>query len=206
MIEARTRRVESPLEKPGLQPPQAMILHAIKNPFAVGAVAAASPQLVSDMVAEVDARRDLVVELGAGTGVITRALLESRRYRRGLVSIEIDPRLAEIARNGRAEGAEVIVADALDLDYLFHAGRVDSIVCSLPLTLFSGARLDRLFEAARAVMSDDAAFVFYLYRMGLWTRRYQKVMARARRHFPTVIERPTVWRNLPPARVIVCRQ
>jgi len=205
MIEAQSRSVDVPVENYPLPRSQAMVLHAFRRPLTVGAVAAASSQLVSRVVAEIDSLADLVVELGTGTGIITRALLEQRQYRPGVVSIEIDPQLAELARVGCAAGAEVMVGDALQLESLIEAGRADSIVCSLPLTLFSVKHLDQLFSGALESLKPGGVFVFYLYRTGFWGRRYRRVMTHARRHFASVDEGRTVWRNLPPARVIVCR-
>jgi len=205
MIDAQARKVDVPEEKYLLQRPQAMFLHAFRHPLTVGAVAAASPQLVSQVIAEIDSHADLVVELGTGTGTITRALLEQRQYRPGVISIEIDPQLAELARLGCADGAEVMVGDALQLESLIEAGRADSIVCSLPLTLFSATHLDQLFSGALGSLKPGGVFVFYLYRTGLWGRRYRRVVKHARKHFASVDQGQTVWRNLPPARVIVCR-
>jgi 23S rRNA (adenine-N6)-dimethyltransferase len=58
--------------------------------------------------------RDLVVEIGAGTGVLTEAL--ARRAGR-VVAVEVDPRLAGRTRSRLASYGNVVVvtADALDL-------------------------------------------------------------------------------------------
>jgi phosphatidylethanolamine/phosphatidyl-N-methylethanolamine N-methyltransferase len=184
---------------------RAMILHALRKPLSVGAVAAASPQLVRNVVSHVEPCSDVVVELGAGTGVITQALSQHRCNRRGLVAIEIDPHLADIARARLLDVVDVIVGDALELESYFCQGQVDSIVCSLPLTLLSSEDLETLLMGARAVLKGEGQFILYLYRTGFWRHRYQKVMQRMRYHFPRVHESRTVWRNLPPARVIICR-
>lgn len=205
MMNSRPGSVDSRADKNRSGQAQAMILHALRNPFSVGAVAAASTRLVSGVVSQVDSQSELVVELGAGTGVITRALLESRDHRNGVVSIEIDRQLAEVARASLPDSAEVIVGDAINLDSFFAADQVDCIICSLPLTLLSRQDLDSLLAAARIVLKDDGLFVFYLYRLGPLTPRYHSVMRRVRHFFPALTENRTIWRNLPPARVIVCR-
>ncbi|MCP4334930.1 MAG: methyltransferase domain-containing protein [Gammaproteobacteria bacterium] len=205
MSEARTENIASSLDKFQLQQPRALVLHAIRNPFSVGAVAAASPHLVSNVVSQVEDHHDVVVELGAGTGVITEALDNERQQRRGVVAIEIDPRMAEIAREKLSDDVEVIVGDAFELAMHFGEQAVDCVVCSLPLTLLSSRDLDALLTAARKVMKPDAVFVFYLYRIGLLTYRYQRVIKQVGRHFSSVTENRTIWRNFPPARVISCR-
>ena len=182
-----------------------MILHALRNPFAVGAVSAASSRLVTDVVSHVDSLHDVVVELGAGTGVITHALFENKSNRRSVVSIEIDRRLAKIARTKLPDDVEVIVGDAINLASFFVEDEADCIICSLPLTLLSDKDLSNLLADARKVLKDDGKFVFYLYRVGLWAHRYRKVMKRVGDYFSTVNENKTIWCNLPPARVIVCR-
>jgi phospholipid N-methyltransferase len=204
MTNARSTNVDSPVYKFGPCRPHGMFLHALRNPCSVGAVAAASPQLVNAVVSQVDERSEIVVELGAGTGVITHALLQQRNSRRGVVSIEIDPQLAEIVRT-RLSDSEVIVGDALELASYFGEGQVDCIICSLPLTLLSSRDLHTLLDGARAVLKEGGMFVFYLYRLGIWRNRYRNVMRCMRDSFPDVSENKTVWRNLPPARVIVCR-
>ena len=65
--------------------------------------------------------------------------------------------------------------------------------------------LDELLTGVRGVLKDDGIFIFYLYRLGFWTQRYKDVLQHARQHFSYVSENRIVWRNLPPARVIVCR-
>ena len=182
-----------------------MILHALKNPISVGAVASASSHLVSGMVAQVGRPHEVVVELGAGTGVITNALSKSENNRRKVISIEIDEQLAEIAKENLPANVDVIVGDAIKLKSFFGVDQVDCIVCSLPLTFFSERDLDQLLSAARSVIKTGGVFVFYLYWMGIWLHRYNKVIEKAESYFSRVDEDDTVWRNLPPARVIVCR-
>ena len=181
-----------------------MILHALKKPLSVGAVAAASSHLVTDVVSQVDSLHEVVVELGAGTGVITNALIENKNKSRKLVSIEIDKKLAEIARANLAGKVDVIVGNAIKLPSYFEENQVDCIVCSLPLTLFSEQDLDKLLSGARSVLKDGGIFVFYLYWVGFWSHRYIKVTNKVGIYFSRVSQNKTTWRNLPPARVIVC--
>ena len=181
-----------------------MILHAIKNPISVGAVASASAHLVSSMVAQVDRQHEVVVELGAGTGVITNALFEKENNRRKVISIEIDEQLAEIAKHNLPANVDVIIGDAIKLKSFFGNNQVDCIVCSLPLTLFSEQDLDQLLSSVRSVLKDGGVFVFYLYWMGIWSHRYKKVTEKAGKYFSRVSQDMTIWRNLPPARIIVC--
>jgi phospholipid N-methyltransferase len=204
MFDFQSESSDSSIDSYRLRRSRAMILHALKNPLVVGAVAAASPRLARDVVSHVEPGCNVVVELGAGTGVITQALLQQRSNRHGVVAIEIDPQLADIARTRLGAAANILVGDALQLESYFDESQVDCIICSLPLTLLSSQDLDALLTGARSVLKSDGRFVFYLYRMGFWRHRYHRVIEKMRCHFPQIRENRTVWRNLPPARVIVC--
>jgi 16S rRNA (adenine1518-N6/adenine1519-N6)-dimethyltransferase len=61
-----------------------------------------------------------VIEVGAGTGALTRALLDCGA---ALTAVEIDPELVEILRERPdLAGAEIVEADALAFDYAAAAG------------------------------------------------------------------------------------
>jgi phosphatidylethanolamine/phosphatidyl-N-methylethanolamine N-methyltransferase len=64
----------------------------LKNPGAVGAITPSSLYLARAMAQPAD-QFDAVIELGAGTGVITEALIERNPSAR-LVAFELDPTLA----------------------------------------------------------------------------------------------------------------
>lgn len=72
---------------------------------------------------------DIVVEIGSGTGALTRMLVERSAY---VVAIEIDPRLVqELQASLRADNLSIVAADALTVDWaelIAHAkSRVNSI-------------------------------------------------------------------------------
>ena len=82
---------------------------------------------------------DLVVEIGAGTGVLTEAL--ARRAGRG-VAVEFDPRLAERAR-ARLAGfgnVRVVTADALALP---PPRRPFRVVANLPFGSTTAVQIGR---------------------------------------------------------------
>ena len=58
----------------------------LKNPFKIGAVAVSSPELAAAMARHIPNRAEgYVVELGGGTGPVTRAILECGVARNRLV-------------------------------------------------------------------------------------------------------------------------
>jgi 16S rRNA (adenine1518-N6/adenine1519-N6)-dimethyltransferase len=60
-------------------------------------------------------KSDLIVEIGPGTGALTRSLLESAGR---VIALEIDPRLVEDLRSSiSATNLEIVEADALSVDW-----------------------------------------------------------------------------------------
>src|SRR3954453_12388462 len=71
----------------------------LANPLQMGSVIPSSPTLCRHIASLVERRGDeVVVELGAGTGVISRALLAAGVPAERLVVVEIVPEMAEHLR------------------------------------------------------------------------------------------------------------
>jgi 16S rRNA (adenine1518-N6/adenine1519-N6)-dimethyltransferase len=109
--------------------------------FLVNASAARQIARLSLRDAAADTR---VLEIGAGTGVLTLALLNEEAH---LTALEIDPQLAALLR-GRSDLApvEIIEADALSFDYVaWSGGHAWRVAGNLPYNIAT-ALLLRLIE------------------------------------------------------------
>ncbi len=86
------------------------------------------------------------LEIGAGTGALTQALLEEGAE---LTAIEIDPDLVALLRtNGELNTAQIIQSDAMAFDYLaWAAGRRWRVAGNLPYNIATALIL-RLIELA----------------------------------------------------------
>ncbi len=108
----------------------------LKAPQRIGAVAPSSRFLARAMATQVDLRRpEPVIELGGGTGSVTKALLEAGLPIDRLVVVERDVRLYKMLRR-RFPGLRVVRGDARHLvDLLRPLGieAVSAVVSSLPL-------------------------------------------------------------------------
>lgn len=167
----------------------------LAHPLRMGSVVPSSQTLCKHMVrCAWPEDNGVVLELGAGTGVISRAFLDAGLPAERLVTLEIDPDLADHLR-GTLRGVEVLECDARKLmDYLperFH-GRITTVVCGIPLVLLPLEEQRRFVEAMQAV-APDRGFLLFSYcitsplpakKLGLTAKR-------------------VVWtpRNLPPASV-----
>ena len=138
----------------------------VDNPTRIGAVLPSSSALARLMAKQIRlSPGEAIVEIGAGTGVVTAALLEAGVPRDALYVVELDPRLAEYLRK-RFPGVEILQGDAAKLPELLPAhrvGRIASVVSSLPIRPMPKSVQKSIVEAAFAVMKPQGNFIQYTY-------------------------------------------
>jgi phosphatidylethanolamine/phosphatidyl-N-methylethanolamine N-methyltransferase len=110
----------------------------LANPLQMGSIVPSSDALWQRIVRHTRRRGDeIVVELGAGTGVISRVLLAGGVPAERLYVVEIVPDVVEHLRRV-LPGVTVIEGDARTLPDLIPDrwfGRVGTVACSVPLVL-----------------------------------------------------------------------
>ena len=172
----------------------------LANPLQMGSVVPSSPALCRRVVGQVHRAEDeIVLELGAGTGVISRALLAGGIPAANLVVVEIVPDMTDHLRT-ILPGAQVVQGDARRLPELIPAkwhGRIGTVVCGIPLVLLPLAEQRRFIDAIERV-APGRGFLHYSYcatsplpwrKHGLVARRE----AWTPRNFPPA----SVWRYTP---------
>ena len=185
---------------PMLEAPRAFaafVRSAIANPLRVGSICPSSPVLARAMAAHVPLNaQGLVVELGAGTGVVTQALLERGIARERLVVVECCPTLASHLRR-RFPGVRICEGDAARLEDLLAGSmlEVSAVVSSLPLRSLSRDKVDAIMQQVEQVLAPNGLFLQYSYNHGANTDAFPH-------NFHSVAS-SIVWRNLPPARLDV---
>lgn len=167
----------------------------LQRPAAVGAVWPSSDQLARCIAAHVPARGEgLVVELGAGTGVVTQALLERGIAPGRLVVIERSLAFVTHLRR-RFPHVTVLHGDATELAELLPSERpVDSIVSSLPLRSLPEHVVRAIIEQWRVLLSASSTVVQFTYDL----RDGAHALPAGFRQRAS----DTIWFNLPPARVL----
>lgn len=178
-----------------------MIEH-IRHIKTSGTIVRSSPFLISRLLRNIEfARARHIVQLGVGTGCITRALLERMRPDARLVSLELnqvfveecrvlrDPRLTLV--QGCAGSLRRIVADA-GID-----APLDYVVSSLPLAIMDDRLVERILGESDRLLADDGMFLQYQYSLSQ--------RATLERRFRDVKVGFTLA-NIPPAFVYECTQ
>jgi phosphatidylethanolamine/phosphatidyl-N-methylethanolamine N-methyltransferase len=168
------------------------------RPGGVGAIAPSGPSLARAMAAQTDpAKPGPLLELGPGTGVVTKALI-ARGFAPGrITAIEYDSELAALVSQ-RFPNVRVIRGDAFDLDKTLGASApFAAIVSSLPLLNFASEQRNALMNQVFARLAPAAPFVQFSYGLHAPVEPPEGV---------TVTRAAVVLLNLPPARVWVYRK
>ena len=155
--------------------------------------------LARSMAAFVPRKGDgLVVELGAGTGTVTRQLLDAGIAPRRLVVVGQSPVMASLLRE-RFPHLTVLEADARWLGGCLPRDRqVDCIVSSLPLLSLNERVRNQIIRAMFEVLHEGGLLIQYTYS-------WRKVNAFLKDGFRCVGS-CQVWHNVPPARVFRFRR
>ncbi|WP_269498307.1 class I SAM-dependent methyltransferase [Castellaniella sp. S9] len=172
----------------------------LRGPAAVGAVCSSSRWLAREIARHVPAGGGLVVELGAGTGIVTQALLERGISPGRLIAIERSEAFVAHLRR-RFPGITVICGDAAQLDGLIPEGlRIDALVSSLPLRSLPLPERRRILDQWDRALDADSMLIQFTYDIRPQTRTCSCDQAFEVRNSRIV------WANLPPARVLLARR
>lgn len=172
----------------------------LANPLQMGSVIPSSPALCRRIARLVERRDDeYVVELGAGTGVVSRALLANGVPPERLVVVEIVPEMATHLR-GVLPGVNVICGDAFDLANALPPSwhqRIGTAICGIPLVMLPFEQ-QRRFVAAVEAVAPGRGFLLYTYCITS-PLPYAKLGLSARREAWTPLNLPpaSVWRYRP---------
>ncbi len=174
-----------------------------RNPLRMGSITPSSPALCRRIARHTRcAAGQVVVELGAGTGVVSRALLADGLPPGQLVVVEIEPHMAALLR-GTLPASTVLCGDAFALpDILPRAlhHRVGTVICGIPLVLLPLAQQQRFVAAVQAV-APGLGFLLYSYCVTS-PLPFRRLGLDAKREAWTPLNLPpaSVWRYTPVAR------
>ena len=199
-IERRIRRFE---QRNGVRllDEMAFIRSWIEKPISMGAVTPSGRMLARAMARYVDP--DIpgpIIELGPGTGAVTKALVDKGVEVERLVLVEFNPNFCKLLRRRYPE-ATVIQGDAYRIGHLLGGllrEPAAAVVSGLPLQTKPFKRRLQLMDEAFGLMAPDAPLVQFTYAMvSPIPMRPTDVSAHASE---------LIWQNLPPARVWVYRK
>lgn len=174
----------------------------IQNIRTVGAVVPSSRFLAKQMIAPINfSKAKIIVQFGPGTGSLTEQLLRHRKPETSLVLIEYNESFYRVLKEkyGSEKRVYIYHGTAEDVDGILRqfglAKKVDYIVSGLPFASLPRQQSAAILERAKSVIRPDGLFITFQYTL--------LKMPFIRSYFTTIgVSR--VWRNIPPAYVLVC--
>lgn len=174
-------------------------LNLIKSFKTSGTITPSSKVLIKALLAPIDfTAARCIIELGPGTGCVTRSILERMHPDCVLICFEVnsdfigqlealqDSRLRVV--NACASSIRTILDD-LDIE------EVDHIVSSLPLALIDDEVVKRILESVRANLREGGRYLQYQYSLSNYAE-LKPIFKNVKLDF--------TFRNMPPAFVYEC--
>jgi len=186
-----------------------MFKEFLRNPRITGAVLPSSGKLSAVITSEIGiktARR--VVELGPGTGAITRHILRQISPEAKFIAVELNEQICT-EFNKRFSGVKIVNDNAANLrtilknEGLFEA---DIIISGLPWASFGAELQNQLLAEIVPSLAPRGIFTTFAYLQGLALPTAQAFRRNLENRFSEVNRTPIIWRNIPPAVVYRCHK
>ena len=167
-----------------------------------GAIMRSSKHLVREMMRPIDFQRaKILVELGAGDGVLTYEILDRMSADARLLVFEINPEFCKILRGSELvnDPRFMLIEDSAETlpEHLqrLGIGEVDYIVSAIPFIALPDALVHRIVEVCRKALKMNGLFIQFHYSL-LIKKMYQRIFGN--------VETAFVPLNMPPAFVMRC--
>jgi len=181
----------------------AFLKQAMQHPAHTGALAPSSKRLSQAMVENAAINQvDTVVELGPGTGAITREILAAKDHATRYLGIERNPHFVTLLKKS-FPGSNIVCGDAADLGEHLQHNRCDRVLSGLPWASFPLAVQSQLLEVIASSLSDTGLFLTFAYHPFNHFPRGRSFGRQLRHHFAEV-KRTEMIRNFPPASIYIC--
>jgi phospholipid N-methyltransferase len=138
-----------------------MLRKFVSHGTAIASFSPSSRFLARSMVRGIDwMKSKCVVELGAGTGPITKELVRAAHSQTKLVIVERDPDFCRLLRS-KFPGHDIVEGDACKLDQILASRgikKADHVISGLPLPSFPPELRDSIIKMSARVLGPEGEF------------------------------------------------
>lgn len=172
----------------------------IRNLQTVGTITRSSKHLCLSMIKHVDFQKaDLIVELGAGDGVITKHILKHMKPGARLLAFEVNPKFCDVLRQLQAQDDRLLVVEdsAENLpQYIQTVGakEVDYFISAIPFVALPKSLGEKIVGLCHNCLRHSGLFVQVHYSL-MMKQLYRSVFGNVDVNFVPL--------NVPPAFVLV---
>lgn len=174
----------------------------LKNPLKVGAIAPSSPELAAEMLQGIEPNDDsIVLELGVGTGAITKFLRGVIPSRESYLGIELDGDLVKTL-NKNFPDLNIIQGNAAEA-FSIHAasglGKVRYVICCLPFVSLPKEVSEAVLAEITKFMDEGCELRIFQYAHGYFLPPAIKLREFLKTRYGKSRRSPLVLKNVPPA-------
>jgi len=172
----------------------------LENPLRTGSVIQSSPFLVSQMIKPVNfCEAKVIVEFGAGTGVVTKKILKNMAQDSVLLCFEVNKNLCKELKNKVQDPRLKVISDGAEKleRYLkrYNAKEVDYIISELPLVVLPKEIGEKILFQITKHLKKGGQYIQFQYSLTS-RKKFKKMFSEMEIRFTLL--------NIPPAFVYVC--
>lgn len=174
---------------------------AFRDPKNVSTIFPSLKYLAQSLVRHADIKPGQhVLELGCGSGAITRYILAHRDKMASYTGVEIDSDLVGFL-DRTYPNENFLVASAADLSSSIADESMDAVICSLPWTLFPRELQEAITQEIMRVLKPGGKFTTFLCIHSLTYPGAPRAKRIFKEHFAGFTKMEAIARNIPPANV-----
>lgn len=174
----------------------------LKNPAKVGAIAPSSPELAQRMLDEIQPDdENIVLELGVGTGAITKYLRDIVPDSQSYLGIELDKDLVRLLKKN-FPNLKIVRGNACDTFSIYQKtdfGKVGFIICCLPFVSLPNEIGEKILSEVDKFMEQGCLFRTFQYAHGYYFPSAMKLREHMRSRYGKAQKSPLIVKNVPPA-------
>jgi phosphatidylethanolamine/phosphatidyl-N-methylethanolamine N-methyltransferase len=181
----------------------------IRNINKTGAIACCSEDVANVLTQRANlAGSKTVVELGSGTGAITKKLIEHIPKEALFLALELNEHFVEETR--KCCPSAIVYHDTAEnvKHYLNKHGKetCDCVISTLPWTLFDKELQERILNAIWDVLPEGGEFLTVAYTFAALLPAGRRFRSLIEKRFVNVERTKPIWKNLPPVYVYHCKK
>lgn len=173
----------------------------LKNPAKVGSITPSSPELALKMLEGIEPAPDnIVIELGVGTGAITKFVQDIVPDDRSYLGIELDGDLVKLLRKNFPE-MNIVCGNAMETAAIHKRsglGTVGYIVCCLPFVSLPSKVRSGVLDEVDTFMQNGCEFRTLQYAHGYYLPSAVKFREMMRKRYGKEKRSSLVVKNVPP--------
>lgn len=174
----------------------------IKNPLKVGAIAPSSPELAKKMLEGIKPNENrIVLELGVGTGAITKYLQDILPDEKSYLGIELDRDLVKSLRTNYRQ-LKIVRGNATETFPIHQKtglGKVGFIICCLPFVSLPNEVGEKILLEIDKFMQQGCLFRTFQYAHGYYMPSAIKLREFMRKRYGKSRRSQLIVKNVPPA-------